>query len=176
MVELKTLTPEAVPSALEKARRYRLLNEPDEAESICRDILAAAPDHQEALITLLLAITDKFNEVGLQPSFEEAKEIVARMDTSYCKFYYTGIVFERRAKFHFKQGGPGSGAVAYDWFAKAMHQYDQALAGCDPDNQDALLRWNSCARFINNHQELKSFGVDNADNREMLLDSFDTPH
>ena len=173
MVELKVLTSEAVPSALEKAKRYRLLNEPDEAESICQDILAVDPDHQEALITLLLAVTDKFNEQGVQPLFEEATAIVARMDTSYCKFYYTGIVFERRAKFHFKQRGPGSGAVAYDWFAKAMHQYDRALNGCDPDNQDAILRWNSCARFINRHPELKSF---EADRTEMMLDAYETPH
>ena len=173
MVALKTLTPESVPSALEKAKRYRLLNEPDEAASICQDILAVAPEHQEALITFLLAITDKFEDVGLQPLFEEAKQIVARMDSSYCKFYYTGIIFERRAKFHFKQEGPGSGAMAYDWFAKAMKQYDQALAGCDPNNQDAILRYNSCARFINSHPELKSF---DADQPEMLLDSFETPH
>lgn len=173
MVELKPLAPEAVSSALEKAKRYRLLNEPDEAESICQDILAVAPAHQEALITLLLAITDKFHEVGLQPLFEEAKKVIARMDKSYCKFYYTGIIFERRAKFHFKQGGPGSGAVAYEWFAKAMKQYDQALAGCDPDNQDAILRWNSCARFINSHPDLKSF---DAGQQEMLLDPYETPH
>lgn len=173
MFELKALTLEAVPSALEKAKRYRLLNEPDEAESICRDILAAAPGHQDALITLLLATTDKFNEFGLQRLFEEAKQIVAQMDTSYCEFYYTGIIFERRAKFHFKQGGPGSGAVAYDWFAKAMQQYDQALAGCDPDNQDAILRWNSCARFMNSHPDLKSF---DADQKEMLIDPYETPH
>ena len=38
MVELKTLNPESVTSALEMAKRYRLLNEPDEAESICLDI------------------------------------------------------------------------------------------------------------------------------------------
>jgi len=173
MVALKTITPQSVPSALEKAKRYRLLSEPEEAESICKDILAVVPDHQEALITLLLAVTDKFNEFGLQPLFEDAKEIVERMDSSYCKFYYTGIIYERRAKFHFKQDGPGSGAVAYDWFSKAMHQYSQALAGCDPDNQDAILRWNSCARFINSHKELKSFDTDRS---EMLLDSYDTPH
>jgi len=39
MYELKRLTKEAVPRALEKAERYRLLNEPTEAESICQDIL-----------------------------------------------------------------------------------------------------------------------------------------
>jgi len=173
MVELKALNPEAVPGALEMAKRYRLLNEPDESESICLDILDVAPGNQEALITLFLALTDKFTDDGLNPSFEQAKDVVARLDSAYCKSYYTGILFERRAKFHFKQGGPGSGAVAYDWFARAMRAYGEALAGCDPDNQDAVLRWNSCARFINNNQELKSFG---ADQGEMLLDSFETPH
>lgn len=173
MVELRTLTADAIPSALEKAKRYRLLNEPEEAESICQDILAVDPNHQEALITRLLSITDKFVDVGLQPAFEQAREIVDRLDGAYCKSYYTGIIFERRAKFHFKQGGPGSEAVAYDWFARAMQQYGQALAGCDPDNQDAVLRWNSCARFINNHPDVKP---DDSDQTEMLLDPFETPH
>ncbi len=83
MIGLKTLTPEAVPSALEMAKRYRLLNEPDEAESICLDILAVDPDHQEALITLLLALTDKFADNGLNPSFEQAREGVAKLDSAY---------------------------------------------------------------------------------------------
>lgn len=173
MVELKSLKPEAVPAALEMAKRYRLLNEPDEAESICLDILEVVPDHQEALITLLLSLTDKFAEGGLQPSFAQAKEIVARLDSAYCKSYYNGIIFERRAKFHLKQGGPGSGTVAHDWFVKAMHVYTEVMTGCDPDNQDAVLRWNSCARFINNHPDVKA---DESDQAEMLLDSFDTPH
>ena len=173
MVELKTLAPDAVPSALEKAKRYRLLNEPDEAESICLDILAVDSTHQEALILLILALTDKFSDSGLNPAYEQAREMVARLDTAYCKSYYTGILYERRAKFHLKQGGPGSGAVAYDWFAKAMKGYGEALTGCDPDNQDAVLRWNSCARFINNHPDLKTYETDQP---EMLLDSFDTPH
>jgi len=66
MVKLKAIAPEAVASALEKAKRYRLLNEPDEAESICLDILAVVPDHQEALILRLLALTDKFVDEGLK--------------------------------------------------------------------------------------------------------------
>jgi hypothetical protein len=118
-------------------------------------------------------LTDKFTDSGLNPAYEQAREIVARLDSAYCKSYYTGIIDERRAKFHLKQGGPGSGAVAYDWFVKAMKAYGEALAGCDPDNQDAVLRWNSCARFINSHPDLKMF---DADGSEMLLDSFDTPH
>ena len=173
MVELKTLKPEAVPAALEMAKRYRLLNEPDEAESICLDILEVEPNHQEALITLLLALTDKFTDSGLNTSFESAKDIVEKLDTLYCKSYYTGIIFERRAKYQFKKGGPGSGAVAYEWYVKALGAFGKALGGCDPDNQDAVLRWNSCARFINGHPDLKP---DEAVEADMLLDSYETPH
>ena len=60
MFELKTLAAEAIPRSLEKAERYRLLNEPAEAESICCDILAVEPDNQQAIVTLLLALTDQF--------------------------------------------------------------------------------------------------------------------
>ncbi len=173
MVDLKTIKPEAVPAALEMAKGYRLQNEPDEAESICLDILAVDPDNQDALITMLLALTDKFSEGGLRPNFENAREIVARLSSAYCKAYYTGIIYERRAKYHLKLGGPQSGNMAHAWFTKAMTAYGEALAGCDPDNQDAVLRWNSCARFINDHPDVKP---DDADHSEMLLDPFETPH
>ena len=54
--ELKTLHPDAVPRALAKAERYRLLNEPSQAESICRDVLAVDAANQDALTMLLLAL------------------------------------------------------------------------------------------------------------------------
>src|SRR5262245_54777237 len=60
MFDLKALSSEAVPRALAKAERYRLLNEPGEAESICLDALVADPDNQEAIAILLLALTDQF--------------------------------------------------------------------------------------------------------------------
>jgi len=173
MVELKTIQIEAVPAALDMAKSYRLLNEPDEAESICLDILAVEPDNQDALITMLLAVADKFAEGGLQTNFEKAREIVDRLSSAYCKSYYSGIIFERRAKYHLKMGAPQSGNMAHAWFTKAMTAYGEALAGCDPDNQDAVLRWNSCARFINDHPDVKP---DDADHSEMLLDPFETPH
>ena len=47
-VRAKPLSPEPCPAALAKAERYRLLNEPGEAESICLDVLAVEPDNQEA--------------------------------------------------------------------------------------------------------------------------------
>ena len=109
MIQLKPLKPEATAASLEKAKRYRLLNEPDVAESICLDILAGQPGHQEALITLLLALTDKFRVSGIVPAFEQAQEVIPQLDSSYSKAYYHGVIFERRAKFHLHQGGPGAG-------------------------------------------------------------------
>ena len=62
MFELKHLSAAAIPRALEKAERYRLLNEPWEAESICLDVLSVEPQNQQALVMLILALTDAFAE------------------------------------------------------------------------------------------------------------------
>src|SRR5271156_4963211 len=52
---LKTISKAGIPEAISKAELYRSLNEPEEAESICRDILAVEPEHQLALRLLGLA-------------------------------------------------------------------------------------------------------------------------
>lgn len=173
MLELKKLEREAIPAALEKARKYRLLNEPEDAESICLDILATDPVHQEAIITLLLALTDKFIHSGLNPSFQQARELLVKLDTKTCKAYYLGIIYERRAKYHLRQGGPGAGTAAYGCFTRAMQAYNEALTECDPKNQDAVLRWNSCARILNTNPDVKPDDTIGAD---LLLDPFDEPH
>lgn len=154
MFELKTLSKASIPAALKKAERYRLLNEPSEAESICLDILQIAPDNQEALITLLLARTDKFKE-SLYPAFDEATKILDRLGDANCKLYYRGVINERRAKVHLLMGGPGSGELAHDWYTRAMSDYEMALNSCDPGNADAALRWNTCARILNENPHLK---------------------
>jgi hypothetical protein len=153
MFVLKKLAREAIPAALEKAQRYRLLKEPLDAQSICRDVLAADPGNQDALITLLLALTDSFAQ-QLNPALQQAEEALQGLSDQYCKAYYGGIICERRAKVHLESHGPGSGELAYEWFRKAMALYEQALCGCSPGNQDALLRWNSCARIIMQHPHL----------------------
>ena len=147
MYTLKILSKNAIPGALEKAERYRLMNEAMEAESICRDILDVDPENQKALIILLLALTDKFRQ-HLNPAYTQAQEILGRLSDQYCKAYYGGIICERRAKAHMQRGGPGAGRVAFEWFHKAMNLYDNALNSCSPGNQDAVLRWNTCARII----------------------------
>ena len=57
--KLKTISKVGIPAAISKAELYSSLNEPEEAESICRDILAVEPEHQMALRLLGLAITDQ---------------------------------------------------------------------------------------------------------------------
>ena len=153
-LKLKSLSKEAIPAALDKARQYRLLNEPVETESICLDILEAEPDNQQALIIMLLALTDQF-ETELNPAFNNAKELLNRVCDGYCKSYYSGIIFERRAKTHLSRGGPGSDALAYDWFRQAMEAYEEALKSRPAGNEEAILRYNTCARILMKHPELK---------------------
>jgi len=97
MFELKPLHPEAIPAALEKANRYRLLNEPGAAESIYLDILAVDPDNQEALINIVLAMSDRF---GKDYAIGDARitEYLTRIRGDYERTYYTGIMYERRGK------------------------------------------------------------------------------
>src|SRR5882757_9948945 len=99
MFETKPIAKLAIPRAFEKAERYRLLNEPWEAESICLDILAIEPDHAQALTCLLLALTDQFG-TGPAPALlvERARQLLPRMTRDYERAYYTGIICERVAK------------------------------------------------------------------------------
>lgn len=146
-MDLKPLSKEAVPAALEKAMRYRLLNEPGEAESICHDVLAADPDNQEALALLLLALTDRFGKT-YQIGLTEVQEILPRLRDPYERTYYSGIVAERRAKALLHQGAHGSSHHAYELLQQAMDLFAKAEAIRPAGNDDARLRWNACARII----------------------------
>lgn len=143
MFELKPLHPEAVPAALEKANRYRLLNEPGAAESIYLDILALEPDNQEALINIVLAMSDRF---GKDYAVGDARvtEFLMRIHGDYERTYYTGIMYERRAKAILAKNGIG----AYEMFRQAMDCFETAEAMRPVGNDDAILRWNGCARII----------------------------
>jgi hypothetical protein len=150
--ELKRLTPEGIARALEKVERYRLLNEPWEAESICRDVLEVDPDNQEALVSLLLAMTDRFShETG--PGIEAVRALLPRISGAYEHAYYAGIICERKASAVWERGLAGSGPRVYDWLREAMEHYEVAESLRPAGNDDALLRWNTCARMImDNHQ------------------------
>jgi hypothetical protein len=145
--ELKPLSKQAIPAAIEKAMRYRLLNEPGEAESICLDVLRADPQNQEALVILLLALTDRFGK-GYAISDTQVQEVLSRLHNDYERAYYAGIICERKAKARLDHGGPGSGFMAYDCLREAMSSYEKAEAIRPAGNDDALLRWNACARII----------------------------
>ena len=154
--ELKAVSPEAVARALAKADRYRLLNEPGEAESICRDALRVEPDNQEVLITLVLALTDQFDD--LPSTVVEASATVGRLRDEYQRAYYTGIVAERRAKARLRHRTPGAGHQAYEWLRDAMSSYEKADAIRPAANDDARLRWNACARLIMHNRHLVPIG------------------
>src|SRR5436309_1529996 len=154
MPDLKRLHKDAIPAALERAERYRLLNEAAEAESICLDILAVDPENQQALVTLLLARTDQFGE-RLGVAVRRAEEVLPRLHDEYARAYYAGIICERHAKARLSHGGPGSEFAAYDRFRAAMSWYEKAEALCSPGNNDATLRWNTCARIMNGNPQLQ---------------------
>ncbi len=161
MYKLKSLSKDGVQGALSKAERYRLLNEPWEAESICRDVLEVEPNDQIALIGLVLAITDQFGTAGGR-GFDEARNIIARLDGEYERTYYMGILCERRAKVHFERGTPGSGSMAYDWYRQAMEWFEKAESIRPAGNEDAALRGNTCARMLNKYPELAPAHDDHA--------------
>ena len=143
MFELKPLHHEAIPAALEKANRYRLLNEPGAAESICLDILALEPENQDALKNIVLAMSDRF---GKDYSVGDVRvtEYLMRIHDDYERTYLSGIVYERRAKAVLAKGGIG----AYELFRQAMDCFEKAEALRQAGNDDAILRWNGCARII----------------------------
>ncbi len=154
MYELKRISPDAVPAALEKAMRYRLLNEPMEAESICLDVLELEPDNRNALVTLLLAITDQFDR-HMGKRVQRAYDVLERLDDEYSRLYYEGIIKERKAKAHLQRGGPGSGHHAFTLLRKAMDLYEAADPLSTEGNDDTVLRWNACARIIMSHAEVE---------------------
>lgn len=148
MFELKTLSISAIPAALAQAERYRLLNEPAEAESICLDILRIDAGHQEAIVTIVLALTDQFPEGPHARAAAEADKAVARITDDYKRAYYGGIVRERRGKAVLRSDRPGSGRSAQEWLREAMSCYERAEAIRPPGNDEAVLRWNTCARLM----------------------------
>ena len=145
MYGLKTISREAVPNALAKAERYRLLNEPREAESICLDVLRVDPANQQALVTLLLATTDRFGTT-LGAAVDHARQLLPQIQSEYERAYYEGVILERWAKAQMEGAMPRH--VAGDWLRQAMHCYEKAESIRPPGNDDAILRWNTCARMI----------------------------
>jgi len=152
MFALKPISRDSVAGALAKAERYRLLNEPGEAESVCRDILEADPGNQPALISLLLALTDQIGHDSR--AFPDAMAMVDRLESAYDRAYYAGIAWERRAKARHHGDGHSAHRYAYDWLASALKLFEEAERLRAPGNDDAVLRWNACVRYLGRHKEI----------------------
>ena len=150
---LKPISREAIPRAIEKAERYRLINEAWAAESICRDILEIDPANQDVLVMLVLALTDQIAS-GQLSVMKAVHETLPRITDTYQRAYYTGIASERSGQAHLLRGSMGSGGMAYDALKDAMSWYEKAEAVRPAGNDDAILRWNTCARLINSNSQL----------------------
>ena len=154
-MNLKPITREGIPAALQKAERYRLLNDSSAAESICLDVLEIDPKNQEALVALLLSITDQFGE-EMSDGVHRAREVLPRISDEYERRYYAGIICERRARAQLHRGALGSAEVAAEWFRDAMKWYEKAESMRPAGNDEAILRWNTCVRMLSKHEREES--------------------
>jgi len=153
-LKLKPISKEAIPRAVQKAERYRLINQSWAAESICRDILEIDPANQQVLVMLALALTDQLAEGVHATVMKAVHETLPRITDPYQRAYYTGIASERSGQAHLHRGGMGSGGMAYESLRDAMNWYEKAEAIRPAGNDDAILRWNTCARLISSHAEV----------------------
>ncbi|MEP6715433.1 MAG: hypothetical protein ABJC09_07645 [Terriglobia bacterium] len=152
MFALKSLSHGSVLAAIAKAEHYRLLGEPAEAESICRDVLAIEPGNQYATVLFVLAQSDR---IGVDSrAFAGALAAASELTDEYQRAYYSGIVWERRAKAMHEDRGLGTNHTVYEWVVKALRLFEQAEQLRAEGNDDAVLRWNTCVRFLQSHANL----------------------
>ena len=151
MAELKPISKEAIPQALAKATRYRLLNEPEQAESICHDVLAADPSNQDAIYTLVLCQTDRFGTHGSN-SLNETLKLTEQLTDAYHRDYARGIIYERHAGVSLESNSPQAGYIAYENLQQAMNCFEKAEKVRPEKNEDPILRWNACVRMIEQHR------------------------
>ncbi len=144
---LKSISQDAVARAVERAIHYRLLNDPEQAESICLDVLAVDEGNTRARITLILCLTDQFSAGGGSHAARRAAEQVKKLSSDYEREYYAGLVAERQGRAHLAQGGIAR-TFAYEGLHEAMMHYERADALKPSGIDDPILRWNACVRTI----------------------------
>jgi tetratricopeptide (TPR) repeat protein len=166
--QLKRISSAGIAEAISKAELYRSLNEPEEAESICRDILNIEPDHQFALRLLGLALTDQFTGRGFD-RYRETEQIFGQLEDSYERLYYTGILCERRAKAQLNAGSPRPSILAL--FEEALRLFAEAERIRPSGNDDAILRWNRCVRLLQN----PAYGWEDFEQELVTFDAHDAP-
>jgi tetratricopeptide (TPR) repeat protein len=143
--QFKMIRKSSIAEALAKAKHYRYLNQGEEAESICRDILVVDPENQMAVRLLGLAITDQFLG-ATSDRHQEAQDCFEKLTSPYERSYYTGILYERRAKAQMRAGHLAHSLIAS--FEKAMQCFEEAEKVRPAGNDDSLLRWNRCQRLL----------------------------
>ena len=148
--ELKKISSDAVDHSLDKAKHYRLLAQPEQAESLCLDILEVEPSNQQTLVVMVLALTDQFGHHGSKGCIRRAKGYVDQIQSEYHKFYYSGIIAEREGRAMLNRGPARS--FAYECFREAMDLFEKAEGVRPTNDDDPILRWNSCARTIMNEK------------------------
>lgn len=145
---LKRISSDAIGHAIERAEHYRLLNDPEQAESICLDILAVDENNEKARVTLILALSDQFRRGGVgSHGASRAMQHVAKLSGEYARAYYAGLVAERQGRAHLLHGGIQR-TFAYEGLHEAMEHYEKADALKPAGVDDAILRWNACVRTI----------------------------
>jgi hypothetical protein len=149
--KLKKLSSEGVVAAIAKAEKYRLLNDPTMAESICHDILAIDPENEETKVILLLSLTDQFGMNRASQATKKAKDLVEGFKDEFLRIYYTGLINERLGTATLNSSAMGKEHNAYEWYIDAMALYEEAEALQPLGDNDAILRWNTCARIIMQH-------------------------
>jgi tetratricopeptide (TPR) repeat protein len=143
--QLKSISKAGIPEGIAKAELYRYLNEPEEAESICRDILDVDSDHQLALRMLGLAITDQF--IGAATDrYAEGLSIFQSLRDPYERLYYSGLLHERRAKAQLLVGYAPH--ILLPLIEEAMRCFGEAEKLRPAGNDDSILRWNRCVRLL----------------------------
>ncbi len=152
--ELKRLPRTSLEAAIAKAEHYRDLNQPEEAESICHDVLDLDPAHQKAWKLLGLALTDRLvsGQVGL---LEQAVQAFERLADPYDRVYHLGVAWERAAKAHTERGEAHSAVTAFE---HALSLFEKA-EGMRPDLPDPVLRWNRCVRLLSTHPALRAASI-----------------
>ncbi len=150
--ELKAISRAGIAEAIAKAELYRYLNEPEEAESICRDILAVDSGHQLAKRLLGLSITDQFTGYA-GDRYAEVEEIFHSLKDAYERAYYSGLLHERRAKVQLRSGY--SAHILLPLVEEAMKCFAEAEKIRQPGNDDSILRWNRCVRLLQSQPDFR---------------------
>ncbi|HVO63825.1 MAG TPA: hypothetical protein VMT53_23075 [Terriglobales bacterium] len=146
-LKLKTISKSGIAQAITKGEIYRYLYEPEETESICRDILAVESDNQVALRMLGLALADQFCGRSSDRCLE-AESVFQKLTDPYERLYCTGLLHERKAKAQLRAGEPLR--ILVPLLENAMACFEQAETIRPEGNDDSILRWNRCARILQN--------------------------